>query len=121
MNEYYSTTEILVLPLLNTENNLVASPKLLEMMAAGKVVLVIDMGGLTSMIQDGKTGHSFKSEDSHSFIKKLTAIRNNGVSINRIGNNARTWIVKNRSWRAVVSNYEGIYHNVLKKNIGIKS
>ena len=67
-------------------------------------------------MQDGKTGHFFKSDDSYYLIKKLIAIRDNGVYINRIGNNARTWIVKNRSWRAVVSNYEGIYHSVLGKN-----
>lgn len=71
------------------------------------------------MVQDGKTGHFFKSEDSYSFVKKLIAIRNNGVCINRIVNNARTWIVKNRSWRAVVSNYEGIYHNVLEKTLAL--
>jgi len=114
MNEYYSIMDLILLPRLQTkENNIVTPLKPLEMMAAGKPILVSSVKGLACLVTEGLTGYIFKAEDSNDFIAKLINIRRNSKQAYEVGKEARKWIVKNRSWVKQVSKYRQIYKRIV--------
>ena len=86
------------------------------MMAVGKTILVSDVYGLCSLVKEGQTGYVFKAENSENLLKKLLAVRCNKGNLNRIGNNARKWVIENRSWETVSSGYKEIYERLLLSN-----
>ncbi len=118
MNECYNSINVFILPRLNTkENNLVSPLKPLEMMAAERTILVSDVEGLSSLVRHGETGYIFKAEDSDDLIDKLIQIRKNAVAGKKIGDNARKWVIENRSWETVTLAYKNIYEKAMQDRL----
>jgi glycogen(starch) synthase len=70
----------------------------LEMMAAGKIVLASVQGGQVEIIEDGKDGFLFDHDKSETFYSKLDLILSlPETEIRRIGENARAKIANNYS------------------------
>ena len=62
-----------------------------ESMAAGKVVVSSDVGGIPEMINDNKTGFLFSLKQESKFIETMEFLYNNDECCQRISTNARNF------------------------------
>ncbi len=63
--------------------------KVIEYMAAGKPVIVSRIGGMSELIEDGKTGLLFRADDPADLAAKIRLIRDDPARASRIGAEAR--------------------------------
>jgi glycosyltransferase involved in cell wall biosynthesis len=83
-----------------------ASPnKLIDYLAAGKPVIA-SYSGFQSIINEGRCGDFIQAEDANALIE--TFERYSAMSrstLIEMGANGRDWLLKNRSWHRIASNY----------------
>lgn len=107
---YYSVIDIFVLPRIRERvNELVTPLKPLEAMAAGKCLLVSDVGGLKELVRNDETGMFFHAEDVNHFIGNLAILVKSHEKRINLGSNARDWVCKSRKWDEIVKYYQDIY------------
>jgi glycosyltransferase involved in cell wall biosynthesis len=79
--------------------------KLIDYMMSAKPVLA-SYSGYQSMINEAKSGFFIPSEDSVELSNKLEGIYLLDKSdLNTIGSRGREWLVKNRNWDVIASDY----------------
>jgi glycosyltransferase involved in cell wall biosynthesis len=116
MPKYYSMLDLFVLPRLKLKMNEIITPlKILELMSCEIPVLVSDVGGLLHCVNDNDTGYVFKNDDFNDFIEKLKYIIKD-PRINQIKNNAREWVIRNKSWKETALQYQDCYRNICNAN-----
>ena len=112
--QYYSVIDIVTIPRVNALVNQTITPiKPLEVMAAGKVALASDVGGLAELVQDGKTGVLFKAEDVDDLSVKMLLLLQDEEKRKSLGNEARDWVLNNRQWKDMARQYLPIYEKLL--------
>lgn len=122
IREYYSIIDLFILPRISSYVNEVVTPlKLLEAMALGKTVLASDVGGISEIVENGRTGFLFKKGKPENFISKCTTLMEREPLCRKISTAAREWVEKNRDWQLVLKNYDIIYENVFKNYAKLKS
>ncbi|MDF2564624.1 MAG: glycosyl transferase, group 1 [Massilibacillus sp.] len=106
---YFAAADLVVLPY----KKIYQSGVLLNAMSYKKVVLASDLPGMKEIIQDGKNGYTFKTNDSEDLAKKIVYIINNNEKMKLIENNAFNHVKFEHSWeliaRATVQMYKEIY------------
>ena len=75
---------------------------LAEAMAVGIPCVASNVGGISTMLDNGKNGLMFKSGDIHQLSKKLLSLLDNPSLMETISNNAKAW-VKNRQYPPIVA------------------
>jgi glycosyltransferase involved in cell wall biosynthesis len=104
---YYSLIDVFVVPRPNFRvNNLVTPLKPLEAMSMAKPLLVSGVGGLTELVQDGQTGLIFKPEDIGDLAAKATALGQSSELRERLGEEARRYVVRECDWTSVIGVYQ---------------
>ena len=117
IREYYSIMDLLVLPRIPSYVNEVVTPlKILEAMALGKTVLASDVGGITEIVENGRTGFLFKKCNVENFISKCTTLLEREPLRRKISTAARIWVEKNRDWQLVLKKYDKIYEHILSQH-----
>jgi glycogen(starch) synthase len=116
VQRYYSLIDVFVIPRPNQRvNHLVTPLKPYEAMAMEKALLVSDVGGLTEIVQEGKTGLSFKTEDVADLAQKAILLLGDTSLRHQLGKQARAWVAQERDWRIVIDRYHTIYGKTLER------
>ena len=84
---------------------------ILEAMAFNKPVLSMDVGSISEVIDDGKTGYLIKLGNYSDFIIKLREMKSKKRLIKKLGENAFNYINRNYNIKVYVQNIENIYNN----------
>ncbi|MBR2526678.1 glycosyltransferase [bacterium] len=95
---------------------MVSPIKPLEAMAMEKTVVVSDLAALKEIVQDNETGLYFEKGNIESYAETLEkAIKDKDLR-ERLGKNARKWIVENRQW---IQNAETIKKVMTKETVNV--
>jgi glycosyltransferase involved in cell wall biosynthesis len=110
MPAYYSAVDVVAIPLapilLWECNN---PTKLLEAMAMENIVLASDVHGITELMEDGRTGVTYVKGDLGDLARQMVRIVEEFDGLTEMRKQARTAIVKARSWRACRAMQEAVY------------
>lgn len=85
----------------------------LEGMSVGKPVLASRIGGLSEIIDDGKTGYLFEAGDAEKLAELLQRVLRNQAERENIGRNARRQVLTAYSYRAWADQVLTVYRSVL--------
>ncbi len=105
MPSLYASADIVVIPSRYESFGI----SILEAMAMGKPVIASRTGGIPDIIEDGKSGLLFQTEDHESLARMIAHLLDNSEELKRIGSSARrraedfSW---NRIAREVIKLYE---------------
>jgi PEP-CTERM/exosortase A-associated glycosyltransferase len=117
VKQYYSLIDIFVVPRRKEKVcELVTPLKPLEAMAMGKCVLMSAVGGLKELAADGETAVFFEPENSEALAEKLNMLIANKEYRQKIGENARQYVVKEKDWRTLVREYLPLYEKLMRVN-----
>jgi len=92
---------------------LVTPLKPLEAMAMEKPVVASDIGGHRELIRDGETGVLFQAGNVDALVKALEAIICDPPRVQRLVQQGKAWVIRERSWEKIVKQYSSIYQKVL--------
>jgi glycosyltransferase involved in cell wall biosynthesis len=110
VTRYYSLIDVFVVPRRRARvTELVTPLKPLEAMAMGKALLVSDVGGLTELVTDGKTGLTFSAEQPDNLARQLLRLVREAELRRRLGTAAREEVVATRQWPNLVARYHATY------------
>ncbi len=113
VREFYSVIDIFVCPRRRMRlTELVTPLKPLEAMAMGRPVLASDVGGLAELIQHDVTGLMFRAESPSSLVAEAVRIGSDSGLRSCLGERARTYVERERSWKHIVSRYLNIYRDL---------
>ena len=105
----YKELDIVVLTSLNEGTPV----SIIEAMAAGRPVVATEVGGVSDIIEDGKSGYLIASNDEENFAGKLQDLISDSSKRERFGVYARE-IVKNRfSKERLINDIDKLYNTLL--------
>jgi glycosyltransferase involved in cell wall biosynthesis len=111
--QYYTICDVLLYPRnRNRQNEQVTPLKPLEALAMEKAVLASDVGGLRELIIDGETGLNFRAGDGDDFVRQCVRLLTNEGLRKELGQRGRSWAVRNRDWRQIISLYYQVYEGL---------
>ena len=106
----YSVVDLLAYPRDRQRiTELVTPLKPLEAMAMKKPVIGSDVGGLTELIQDGKTGLIHRAEDVADLADKIRILADDSALRARIGEEGRRYVEQTRPWRRIIEGHFDVY------------
>lgn len=108
----YNEIDILILPSLQ-ENNPVT---VLEAMAAGKVAIASNVGGISENIENGINGYIFEKNDLNTMIDILAQIYKNPEQINEVGSQARIYAIQSFDPDRIAGKLIDCYKDALASN-----
>ncbi|HEY0060977.1 MAG TPA: TIGR04063 family PEP-CTERM/XrtA system glycosyltransferase [Telluria sp.] len=107
---YYDLLDVLVYPRLSMRlTDLVTPLKPLEAMAQGRVLAASDVGGHLELIEHGKTGVLFKSDDPQSLAENVGALLDGQQKWPELRAAGRHFVETERNWPVSVARYKAIY------------
>lgn len=113
VNSYYSLVDLLVYPRKSMRlTELVTPLKPLEAMAQGKVLLASNVGGHHELIEHGKTGWLFQSDDVNALSTAAVELLNATEQWQQIRQNGRNFVENVRNWQQSCSPYQAIYQRL---------
>ena len=80
----------------------------LEAWAAGKPVIVSEVGGLQRLVDGGEDGFFFESGDVDGLAKQMIALMTDGVA-GRLAGTGRAKMLREFTWKKVAEDLEAIY------------
>ncbi|WP_333797334.1 TIGR04063 family PEP-CTERM/XrtA system glycosyltransferase [Rheinheimera sp.] len=113
VNSYYSLVDLLVYPRKSMRlTELVTPLKPLEAMAQGKVLLASNVGGHHELIEHGKTGWLFQSDDVNALSTTAVELLNATEQWPQIRQNGRNFVENVRNWQQSCGPYQAIYQRL---------
>jgi len=108
--KYYRALDVLVVPRQSSRVTEIVTPiKPLEGMSYGISLLVSDVGGLTELVTHDKTGWTYPPGDVSALAGEIHRLLADGALRQRLGENARSWILANRTWKQSIETYREVY------------
>jgi D-inositol-3-phosphate glycosyltransferase len=105
---YFSAAELLVMPSHYESFGMVA----LEAMACGTPVIASDVGGLTTLVLDGKNGYRVKVNDAEAMARAIEKLLDNEALRRRMGHRAACY-AEDYSWPKVVEKLLDVYNELV--------
>lgn len=105
---YFSAAELLVMPSHYESFGMVA----LEAMACGTPVIASDVGGLTTLVLDGKNGYRVKVNDAEAMARAIEKLLDNEALRRRMGHRAACY-AEDYSWPKVVDKLLDVYNELV--------
>jgi glycosyltransferase involved in cell wall biosynthesis len=107
---WYSIIDVVVYPRIRAVITERVTPlKPLEVMAMEKVCVGSDVGGLTELIDDGRTGMIFRSGDASHLAEVLITLKSDPMLMKRLGAAALDYVRTEREWLVIARKYQTIY------------
>jgi PEP-CTERM/exosortase A-associated glycosyltransferase len=107
---YYSIIDLFVVPrTADRVSQLVTPLKPYEAMAMQRCLVVSGVGALLEIVQEGETGRSFAPEDPAALADVLEPLLDDPGERERLGRNARTWVLEHRTWERNGALYRELY------------
>lgn len=108
--EHYGLFDICAYPRRSFEVCELVSPlKPLEAMAAGRTVIVSDVGGMSDILEDTRTGLVFEKDNVVSLRSRLQCALEDSALRNRVANAARKFAREERSWSRAATQLRAVY------------
>lgn len=105
--KYLNESKLWILPSMSE-----GLPKgVLEAMACGTIVLATPVGGIPSLIKDGKTGFILEDNSPECITRNVVRVLNH-PDLDEIAKNAHALVEKEYSYEAVVERYKSILTNL---------
>src|SRR5262249_18004778 len=118
---YWSLADVVVLPRKPFKVCKVVSPlKPFEAMAMSKVVVLSDLPVMREIVQDGETGLLCRPEDPAHIAEILERLAASPQLRDRLGKDARKWILEKRTWAANVDRLKEIYRRVAGRGMAVR-
>ncbi len=113
IKRYYSLIDILVYPRKSRRiTELVTPLKPLEAMALEKLVIGSSVGGIKELVVDGENGLIFEKEKPSDLAKKCLFALEHPVVRDKIGKQAREYVLRERNWGQICKKYVNLYQTV---------
>jgi glycosyltransferase involved in cell wall biosynthesis len=110
---YYSLIDVFVVPrTADRVARLVTPLKPYEAMALGKAVVVSDLPALREVVAPGETGLTFRAEDPADLAEVVGGLLDDPVLRRRLGEQARAWVLTERTWAANGRRYRDLYERL---------
>jgi len=112
--DYYSVIDVAVYPRKGTSVCEIVSPlKPLEAMAMGKAIIASEVDALAEMIMNEQTGLLHARDDINNLTDKLEKLILNSKLRAQLGENAKKWVVKNRTWEDASKKVDAVYKQLI--------
>jgi D-inositol-3-phosphate glycosyltransferase len=108
LHYYYSAAEMVVMPSDYESFGMVA----LEAMACGTPVVASDVGGLSYLVREGRTGFRVPARNAQALSDRILRLLQDEGLRRRIGQRASCW-AQSHSWQNVSDRIEALYSTVL--------
>ena len=105
---YYSAAEMVVMPSDYESFGMVA----LEAMACGTPVIASDVGGLSFLVKQGRTGYRVPARDPRALAARITRLLTDEGLRRRIGQRAACW-AESYAWPRIADRIEGVYGELI--------
>ena len=103
IDDAYSKLDVVVIPRKSTRiTEMVPALKPIEAMSKSKLVLCSDIGPHREIIVNGENGLMFENGSQESLAENILEIISDREKSIQIGNNAKEWVLRNRSWEMVL-------------------
>ena len=110
---YYSIIDLFVVPrTADRVSQLVTPLKPYEAMAMERCLVVSGVGALLEIISEGETGRSFTPENPAALADALEPLLDDPGERERLGRNARAWVLEHRTWERNGALYREIYERL---------
>ena len=110
---YYSLIDVFVVPrTADRVSQLVTPLKPFEAMALERAVVVSDLPALREIVQPGETGLTFRAEDAEDLANVVEGLLDDAALRERLGRNARAWVLANRTWAANGRRYRELFERL---------
>jgi PEP-CTERM/exosortase A-associated glycosyltransferase len=110
---YYSIIDLFVVPrTADRVSQLVTPLKPYEAMAMQRCLVVSGVGALLEIVEAGETGRSFTPEDPVALADALEPLLDDPGERDRLGRNARAWVLEHRTWERNGALYRGVYERL---------
>jgi len=109
LRKIYEEMDILVLTSLNEGTPV----SIIEAMAAAKPVVTTKVGGVSDVVQDGKSGYMVNSNDEEGFSEKLLDLVKNPDRRKSFGAYGRESVKNRFSKERLIKDMEELYNNIL--------
>jgi glycosyltransferase involved in cell wall biosynthesis len=96
--QYLAAMDIAVAPYVPNENFYFSPIKIFEYMAMGKPVVAGSIGQVQELVIDGKTGLLYEPGSVAGLVAALTKLVRDAPLCRRLGEKARAWVEKERTW-----------------------
>jgi glycosyltransferase involved in cell wall biosynthesis len=114
--DYYSTIDVFVVPRRNLRVcNLITPLKPFEAMAMERALLVSDVDALREIVAPPERGFTFKAEDPESLATEALRLVENPDLRRKLGETARAWVVRERTWARNGARYRALYDELLEE------
>ncbi len=104
----FSAADVVVLPHIRASQ----SGVLLSAIAAGKPVVVTDTGGLSEVVEDGRTGFVVPPRDAEALSEAIINILQHPVLLEQMGNAAKKLADTDYAWKAISIKTIGVYNSL---------
>ena len=116
VGRYYSVMDVMVYPRVPRRLTQLVTPlKPLEAMALGKLVVASDVGGHGELIRDGYNGHLFRAGSIEALAACLINLLKTPGAWDDVISNGRTFVERERTWKASAARYRAVYADVLDR------
>ena len=83
-----------------------------EALALERALLVSDREVLGEIVEEGKTGMIFKTDNVDDLAQKMELLIKNPSLRKELGKNGRKWVLENRTWNLNAKKYLDIYNSI---------
>lgn len=109
---YYSAADVVVMPSDYESFGMVA----LEAMACGAPVIASDVGGLSFLVQHGRTGYRVPARDPRALAGRITRLLTDEGLRRRIGQRAACW-AEAYAWPRIADRIEAVYEEIIFRGV----
>jgi len=114
VERYYDLIDVFVYPRRRSRlTDLVTPIKPLEAMAKARVVIASDCGGHRELITNGRNGLLFAADDAQALADGIIGAVKARDTWPVIGQSAREYVVRERTWPAAVDRYAPVYERLV--------